>query len=241
MEYYYTEPDNVNKESNVLSLKGFEYKHVVKVLRKKTNEIINVTDGLRNIYICKIVNILRDSVVCEIVETKFNLYEPKVKLRLFISPLRNSDRFEFLVEKAVELGVYEIQPVISKHTIQRADFSGTKMERLQKIMISAMGQSQRCYLPAINNLLSFEEMINATKKLETKYVYYEFAEENKGIIRKLDNAENICIFTGPEGGFDKSEIEQLRNNGWQVRSLGERKLRAETAAILSIFENLNNI
>ncbi len=241
MEYYYTEPENVNIESKLLSIEGYEYRHVVKVLRKKQDDIINITDGLRNIYVCKIVNILRDSVLCEIIETKYNLNEPKVRLRLFVSPLRNSNRFEFLLEKAVELGVYEIQPVISKHTIQQTAFSKTKMERMQKIMISAMGQSQRCFLPAIRNTMTLNDMIISTKKYINKYVYYEFAEYKEGIITKLDNDKNICIFTGPEGGFEKSEIQQLINNSWKVRSLGERKLRAETAAIISIFENLNNI
>ena len=210
-------------------------------MRKKQNDIINITDGLRNIYVCKIVNILRDSVLCEITETKYNLNEPKVKLRLYVSPLRNSDRFEFLIEKAVELGVYEIQTVISKHTLQKEAFSKTKMERMQKIMISAMGQSQRCYLPAIHNTMTLNDMIFKSEKYINKFVYYEYAECKEGIITKLDNDENICILTGPEGGFDESEIQQLTNNGWKVRSLGERKLRAETAAIISVFENLNNI
>jgi len=241
MEYYYTEPGNVIKESNTLTIKGFEYRHIVKVLRKKTDDIIKITDGIRNIYDCKIVNITKDSVLCKIVSTTYNLYESNVDLKLYVSPLRNMDRFEFLVEKAVELGVNEIQPVITKHTIQKSTFAKAKMERLQKIIISAMGQSQRCYLPKMNNIISFEEMIAFTEKYDTKYVYYEFAKGKRGIIRKLDNVENICIFTGPEGGFEEKEIQILLNNNWQVRSLGERKLRSETATMLSIFENLNNI
>ncbi|MFA5011289.1 MAG: RsmE family RNA methyltransferase [Ignavibacteria bacterium] len=241
MEYYYTEPENIDKESKLLLIKGYEYKHLVKVLRKKKDDIISITDGLRNIYVTKIVNIQKDSIQCEITETKYNLNEPKINLRLFLSPLRKSDRFEFLVEKAVELGVYEIQPVISKHSILQTSFSKAKMERLHKIMISAMGQSQRCYLPVLHNTMSLKEMIISAEVYKNKYVYYEYAENKKGIITKLDNEENICIFTGPEGGFDKSEIQQLIENNWQVRSLGERKLRAETAAIISVFENLKNL
>ncbi len=241
MEYYYTEQENIDIENKLLLIKDYEYRHLVKVLRKKKDDIINITDGLRNIYISKIVNIQKESIHCEIIETKHNLNEPKIKLRLFVTPLRNMDRFEFLVEKAVELGVYEIQPVISKYTIQQTSFSKAKMERLHKIMISAMGQSQRCYLPVLHNTLTLKEMITSSETYKYKYVYYEYAENKEGIITKLDNEENICIFTGPEGGFDKSEIQQLIKNDWQVRSLGERKLRAETAAIISVFENLNNI
>lgn len=240
MEYYYTEPQNVNKNSNTLLIQGFEYRHLVKVLRKKANDIIKITDGLRNIYECEIVSITKDTILCSILKTKYNLFEPNIKLRLFISPLRNSDRFEFLIEKAVELGVYEIQPVRTNNTIQKGDFTKARMERMQKIIIGAMGQSQRCHLPIISNTISLKEMLLNTENYENKYVYYEFAEEKRGIIRKLDKDENICIFTGPEGGFDKEEIDLLLSNNWQLRSLGERKLRAETAAIVSIFENLNN-
>lgn len=238
MEYYYTDTENINTVTGKLIIKGMEHRHLAKVLRKTEGENVTVTDGKRNIYECTIVRITKDSIDCSINDVKHNLFEPEVNVRLFVSPLRNQNRFEFLVEKAVELGVYEIQPVITMHTIQKSGFSAAKMGRFKKIIISAMSQSQRCYMPLIHNVIDLNGLIETTHEYDLKYLYYEFAEENQVSKRKFNQSENICILIGPEGGFDKAEIQELLKNNWQLRSLGMRKMRAETAAIVSVFENI---
>jgi len=237
MEYYFTEEKNVDSLNSRLIVEGFEYKHLVRVLRKKEGDTITITDGNRNIYYCKIVEITKDKIVCKIINNDYNLYEPELKLYLFVSPLRNSDRFEFLIEKVVELGVFEIYPVVSKYTVLNNRFSETKMNRLRKIIISAMGQSQRCYLPIIHNTIKFEDILEITKDKFNKIVYYE---HNGNIISNVgkNSTDEIYILIGPEGGFDKLEIDILVYNNWHVESLGKRKLRAETAAIISVFEQL---
>ena len=126
MEYYFTEEKNVDVTNSRLIVDGFEYKHLVRVLRKKLLDNLIITDGNRNIYQCKIVNITKSEIVCDILSKDYNLYEPELKLHLFVSPLRNSERFEFLIEKVVELGVFEIYPVVSKHTVVSNRFSETK-------------------------------------------------------------------------------------------------------------------
>lgn len=239
MEYYYTEPVNINTVSGTLFIKGFEHRHLSKVLRKTSGETITVTDGKRNIYKCTIVRITKDSIECSIDDVKHNLFEPEVNVRLYVSPLRNQDRFEFLIEKAVELGVFEIQPVITNRTVLKSSFSDTKLERFKKIIISAMSQSQRCYMPQINNIIDLDGLIDSSRESDVKYLYYEFAEENQAPKKKFKQSDNICILIGPEGGFEENEIQKLLKNKWQLRSLGKRKLRAETAAILSVFENIN--
>lgn len=239
MEYYFTKKENVNINESTLLIKGFEYKHLTKVLRKSVGDKIFITDGNRNIYECLIVDIKKEIVLCNILKSKYNLYEPEIRVHLFVSPLRNSNRFEFLIEKAVELGVFEINPVITKYTVQKNSVSETKLERFRKIVISAMGQSQRCYLPEINKTIYFEDIFNLTKEFKNKIVYYEFADETKIEISDSIISNDICIFIGPEGGFDNSEIDLLVKNNWKVKSLGNRKLRAETAAIVSVFENIN--
>ncbi|MFA5404721.1 MAG: RsmE family RNA methyltransferase [Ignavibacteria bacterium] len=237
MEYYYTPVSNVDLKNNTLVLDDFEHKHLVKVLRKKIGDSIKITDGLRNIFDCKIVKISGNSIVCEILEKKYNLYEPEINLKLFIAPLRNNSRFEFAVEKAVELGVNSIHPVITEFTISKSSLSETKLDRYKKIIVSAMGQSQRCYLPGFDNVITFENMIISTKDSPNKIVMYEYADSNrKSLIDKSIN--EISLLIGPEGGFSKKEINLLINNKWQVHSLGDRKIRAETAAIVSIFELL---
>lgn len=237
MEYYFTEEKNVDLKNSRLIIDGFEYKHLIQVLRKKSGDLLTITDGKRNIYRCKIVEITKAEITCEILKTEYGLYEPELKIKLFVSPLRNSDRFEFLIEKVVELGVFEIYPVVSKYTVIKNSFSETKMNRLRKIIVSAMGQSQRCFLPSISNTVSFDDMLKITGEMDNKIVYYEHA----GFVR--DNKEHntfneLCVLIGPEGGFDESEIDTLIKNKWQIKSLGERKLRTETAGIISVFEQL---
>lgn len=237
MEYYFTENKNVDIINSCLLINGFEYKHLIRVLRKKVNDNLTISDGIRNIYKCKIVEITKTDIVCEIVSKDYNLYESELMVNLFVSPLRNSDRFEFLIEKVVELGVFEIFPVISKYTVVKDRFSETKMNRLRKIIVGAMGQSQRCYLPLLHNTVTFENFLGITNEKLNKIVYYEHSDNT--IKKQITNSVNeINILIGPEGGFDKDEIEILLKNNWQVESLGERKLRTETAAIISVFEQL---
>jgi 16S rRNA (uracil1498-N3)-methyltransferase len=237
MEYYYTKPTNVDLQNNKLILDDIEHKHLAKVLRKKIGDKLNITDGLRNIFECKIVKITEKYILCDIIDTKFNLYENDINLILYIAPLKNNSRFEFAIEKAVELGASSIQPVITEFTISKSSFSKNKLERFNKIIISAMGQSQRCLLPVFNNVISFDDMLKSTKNELNKIVMYEHAGSE--VKSSLDNTKNeISLLIGPEGGFSKQEINMLINAKWQLHSLGNRKIRAETAAIVSIFELL---
>jgi 16S rRNA (uracil1498-N3)-methyltransferase len=237
MEYYYTPESNIDLNNNTLFLEDFEYKHLVKVLRKKEGDLLKITDGLRNIFDCRIVNISKGRIICDILEKHFNLYEPEAYLKLFIAPLRNNTRFEFAVEKAVELGVSCIQPVITEFTINKSSFSKNKLERISKIIVSAMGQSQRCLLPGFENIISFDDMLESTKSAPNKVVMYEYAQstEKSGIDKQK---KEINLLIGPEGGFSKQEINKLVNSNWQMHSLGDRKIRSETAAIVSVFELL---
>jgi 16S rRNA (uracil1498-N3)-methyltransferase len=238
MEYYFTEEKNVDLVNSHLRIDGFEFNHLVRVLRKKVNDEVTITDGKRNIYRCKIVEITKTDIICGILSREYDLNEPDLMITLFVSPLRNNDRFEFLIEKVVELGVYKICPLVSRYTVVKNSFSETKLNRLRKIIIAAMGQSQRCYLPVINNTVSFDEMLKVTEIMNNKIVYYEHAGENTESEVNTSTKE-LYILIGPEGGFEVDEISKLIKHNWQVKSLGERKLRAETAAIISVFEQIN--
>lgn len=237
MEYYYTPKENV--EGNFLYIRGDEHKHLSKVLRKRIDDEIEVTDGRLNVYKCKIIEIEKDFLKCEILETKHDLNEPLIKTRLFIAQLRNQDRFEFAIEKAVELGVYEIYPVISKYSVSREKLNETKRKRLSKIIISAMSQSQRCFLPVLKESLYFNELIKITGNDENKIVMYEFSGSENKLGDEIKEGY-IDLLIGPEGGFSEEEINELIQNKWKVKSLGKRKLRAETAAMVSLYNILNN-
>lgn len=235
MEYYFADEKNVNKEKNEIIISGFEFKHLVKVLRKKAGDEITLTDGRLNVYRCKIENVYRNELHCKIIDAARELFEPEVSINLFLSPLRNMSRFEFAVEKAVELGVKQIQPVLTKYTIQKNDFSLAKAERLKKIILSAMCQSQRCHLPEFKNAVTISELTELTKNDKCKIVMYEFSSSNESVDSVYIYKE-VDLLIGPEGGFSEDEIELLKNYGWITQSLGKRKLRAETAAAVSVFK-----
>src|SRR5437762_2635394 len=117
MEHYYTQQENIKQNS--LIIKGDEAKHLAKVLRKKPGEVIHVTDGAGNLYNCKISKFGADIIECEILGSSAQLNEPAVNVTLYQSLLKNPARFEFVIEKSVELGINRIQPVITEHVINK--------------------------------------------------------------------------------------------------------------------------
>lgn len=239
MEYYFTERYNIFENTKELVFTGKGYKHLAKVLRKKRGDQIEVTDGELSVYKCEIKSIDKDKIVCTIIRKKFDINESKRNVTLFISHLKNMNRFEMAIEKAVELGVKNIYPVFTEHTVNKKCISSIRLNRLKNIIISAVEQSQRCYLPKIHSSMSFDEMIKTSSSSKQKIVMYESADSKNNLRTEDKKEDETVLLIGPEGGFSKNEIATLNKNNWQVRSLGSRKLRAETAAIVSLYELLN--
>jgi 16S rRNA (uracil1498-N3)-methyltransferase len=233
MEYYYTSKTNI--EQNKLFITGEEAKHLSKVLRKKPGEEIYVTDGERNVYRSEIQSIDRGKIVCRITEKFYNLNEPSVQISLHQALLKNPSRFEFVIEKATELGVYEINPIITENVINKTH---DKTDRWQTIALPAIKQSQRCYLPLVNHPIYFEEAIKSLHKNQIKLIADERQsttniEKVKSILSKNKNA-GVSLFIGPEGGFSQNEIELAKGSGFDIINLGPRKYRSETAAIVAL-------
>jgi len=233
MEYYYTEKKNIDADKNILTIDNFEYQHLVKSLRKRTGDLITITDGELGVYECRIEIIDKEKITCAILKKDFNIFESEKDIHLYIAVLKSSERFEFAIEKAVELGVKYITPVFSERVINKSELSPNKLKRLNQIILSAMGQSQRCFRPILNKTETFSGMLSKTSNSGCKLAMYEFADENEKI-SGLDEQKNIDLLTGPEGGFSDEEISQLKKQNWQVLSLGSRKLRAETAVIAAL-------
>ena len=240
MEYYYTPKYQIYLEKQILYIEDFEYKHLIKVLRKRVGDEINVTDGEGNLYKCRIESITKTKIIASIEETSKDLYELPFNIIACISPLRNPSRFEFEIEKCVELGVKKIIPVVTERTVVKDAFEGTKMERYRKIIITAMGQSMRCVLPEMSNKISLEKLIEQTIDEPNRVVYYEFAKKDEFFKPELIS-NSIFVLIGPEGGFSDNEINLLRSSGWKVNTLGERKVRSETAAILGIYNIIRKL
>ncbi|MBG40296.1 MAG: 16S rRNA (uracil(1498)-N(3))-methyltransferase [Flavobacteriales bacterium] len=199
--------------------------HCISVLRKKINDIINVTDGKGNLYECKIENIIDKKIKLKIINTKNSSLKKKIKLA--VSFPKNRNRIEWMLEKLTEIGVHEIYPIICTNS----ERNKVNANRCEKILISSMKQSLNLFKPILNKILTFNEFINSIK-CEEKYI----AHCNDNFKRKLierSKKNEICILIGPEGDFTNEEIKLSEEMNFKSVSLSNNRLRTETAAIIS--------
>ena len=229
MEYYYTPKHYIS--SATLTIVDDEAKHLGRVLRKQQGEEIFVTDGEGSVYRCKINTMAKELIDCSIIEKLNSPNEPKIKVNLYQSLIKNPDRFEFAIEKAVELGVHTVHPVVTEHVINKTT---NKTERWQSIALAAMKQSQRCVLPKISEPVNFADALVSSKS-ELKLIADEKENDSRISIADIkDSPGTIDLFIGPEGGFTANEAELAVSQGYKILTLGARKFRSETAAIYTL-------
>ncbi len=212
----------------VKSLDLEESKHCVKVLRKQNGDILHLIDGKGNFYEGKITEANHKKCGFEILNTSSE--KPHAfKRHIAISPTKNLDRMEWFIEKSVELGVDEISFLNCYHSERKV----LKLERLEKKAISAMKQSGKASLPILNEMIAFEDFIkNADSSLKClAYVDFENPVHFKDIL-KAD--QETLILIGPEGDFSEKEVETAKSAGFGIVSLGNSRLRTETAGIAAV-------
>jgi 16S rRNA (uracil1498-N3)-methyltransferase len=213
-----------------------ESKHCTKVLRKKAGDKIHITDGKGFLY--EAIITVADPRECrfEIQETKPEA-EKSFSIHIAISPTKHADRFEWFVEKAVELGVDRITVMKCEHT----EHSHFKLDRLEKIAISAMKQSLRLTLPQIEGPIDFKTVVNQGGK-ESKFIGHVDAN-NPGHLKNVARPDSdYLVLIGPEGDFSPNEIELAVSKNFQKISLGSNRLRTETAGLAACHTlNLVNI
>ncbi|MDA3953440.1 MAG: 16S rRNA (uracil(1498)-N(3))-methyltransferase [Bacteroidales bacterium] len=224
MHLFYT-PD---LSSNLYTLNEIESKHCIKVLRLNTNDEIQLIDGKGGFYSAKIIDSNPKKCIVEITDTKKEFGKRNHYLHIAIAPTKNIDRFEWFLEKATEIGIDEITPIICEHSERKS----IKPERLEKIIISAVKQSIKAYKPKLNNLTTYNDFINQNTDCK-KYIAH--CEENKKFQLKniYNKDENALILIGPEGDFSTEEIVQAKQNAFYEISLGESRLRTETAGMVA--------
>ena len=230
MPHFYVNPKNINNNNFVVDNEQFHY--LANVRRFNIGDIINIFDGLGNSFVAKIEKIEKKQISGKIISSKtFQL--PNKKISLYTA-IPQGERFDWLIEKASEIGVFKIVPVIYERSIVK-DFSENKMERYRKISMAASSQSWRADIMQIENPVKFLEILDILKeqKKSLNILPYESEEENNIISLKTSNIKNINIFIGPEGGFDNKEVEIAMNNNFKIVTLGENILRTETAALVS--------
>ncbi|MBI3586480.1 MAG: 16S rRNA (uracil(1498)-N(3))-methyltransferase [Ignavibacteriales bacterium] len=231
MDYFFVDPKDVHGQ--ILIIRGDEYKHLSRVLRKKTGDHIVATDGNDNCYEVVIQSFDRAGAECEILDVKQMVNEPKIDVTLAVSLLKNPARLDFLVEKATELGVRTIVPMNCERTIPKHE----KHTRLEKIALAAMKQCSRSYLPKISVLTNFDALVTHADEYDLRLIPHEKTEQSQfigAVLRHHPKAKSILIMIGPEGGFSDEELAEASNNRFIPISLGPRRLRSETAGISAI-------
>lgn len=204
-----------------------ESKHIVKVLRKKESDKIFITNGLGFLFISEIS--LASDKKCEVKIIEVQEFDkPKYNLHIAVAPTKMNDRFEWFLEKATEIGVQEITPIVCDHSERKV----YKIDRAEKIIQSAMKQSNQFYLPKINEPVSFKEFI-ANTNCEKKFIAHCVETERKQLKDCITPKENYLILIGPEGDFSDNEIELALANDYKAVLLGNTRLRTETAALVA--------
>ena len=229
--------ENQIENDNVI-IKGEDVNHIKNVLRLKENERIQICNkNNHKTYLCNIYNLLQENVICKIQQELEYTTESNVYIHLF-QGLPKAEKMEIIIQKTIEIGISEITPVIMKRCIVKLDEKAKikKLERWQKIAEGAAKQSKRDIIPKINLPLNLQNIYENLKNYDIVLVAYE-DEQNitiKQILKQIHNNEDIkiAIIIGPEGGIEKGEIQNLKENGAKVISLGKRILRTETAPIV---------
>jgi 16S rRNA (uracil1498-N3)-methyltransferase len=203
-------------------------KHVVQVLRMQRKELLQLTDGQGNLITAEIVDAHKKKTTVRITHAQF-IPRPQRSTCIAISLLKNGNRFEWFLEKATELGIHQIIPLLCERT-NRQHF---RYERMQSLLVSAMLQSQQSWLPDFHEPVRFNKFVQEVEASQ-KFIAHCIDEENKKHLRELiDPSLNGVVLIGPEGDFTKEEIELAMQHQFTPVSLGETRLRTETAGIVA--------
>ena len=238
MYHFFAEEGQI-KEGYV-TITGDDVNHIKNVLRMKEGEKIQVSNGKDRDYLCQVTEIGKDQVKAEILESGKAGRELGAKLYLF-QGLPKSDKMELIIQKAVELGAWEIIPVVTRRTIVKLDKKKEegKLKRWNAISESAAKQSGRLVIPTVREVMTLKEAFAYGRNFDKNLIPYEHADnmaETKKLVGQLKDGMKIGIFIGPEGGFEEEEVQGAIEEGIKPITLGKRILRTETAglAVLSI-------
>lgn len=237
MYQFFVEPGQIQEKTIIIT--GSDVNHIKNVLRMKVGEelaVSNGTDGRE--YRCEIVSLEEEQVVCALRFVKEDGLELPSKVYLF-QGLPKADKMELIIQKAVELGAYEVIPVATKRCVVKLEEkkAASKIARWQAIAEAAAKQSKRRIVPRVTEVLSFKEALQKAASMDVKLIPYELAEgmaRTKELINGIGPGQEIAVFIGPEGGFEEAEIQAAVDSGIEPVTLGKRILRTETAGLTII-------
>lgn len=204
-----------------------ESKHIQKVLRKSEGDILKMTNGEGIFFDAEIISATGKSVVIKILNEE--KAEPlPYRLHLAVAPTKLNDRYEWFLEKATEIGISEITPIICEHSERRV----IKKDRYEKIIQSAMKQSLKAHLPILNDAVSFKDFLENVSPSSTRLIAH-CAEGEKQNLKQIQDLTDVIILIGPEGDFSENEIKMAQEQNFTAITLGSSRLRTETAAVVA--------
>lgn len=219
-------PD-LSENSSQVSFTKDECKHIVKVLRKSVGDELHITNGNGWLFTAKILSSDLKSCHAQVVSKTLQPKKP-YQLHLAVAPTKMNDRFEWFLEKATEIGIDTITPIICEHSERKI----INLDRFGKILQSAIKQSNTCYLPKLNDIIPFRDFINHEFKGQ-RFIAHCYETDKKSLKHELKANSDVIILIGPEGDFSVKEIEMAIQNKFITVTLGETRLRTETAAIVA--------
>lgn len=238
MHHFFAEPSQI--QEGRVTIVGTDVNHMKNVLRMKPGEQAEISDGDGLRYLCVLEKFEEETIVFRIEDVEADAAELSSKIYLF-QGLPKSDKMELIIQKAVELGAYEVIPVTTKRAVVKLDEKKAvkKVQRWNTIAEGAAKQSGRSLIPKVHQVLTFSEALTYAQKLDVRLIPYEKArgmEVTRQAVEAIKAGQSVGIFIGPEGGFEEAEVEQAQAAGALPISLGKRILRTETAglAVLSV-------
>ncbi len=202
--------------------------HCIRVLRHRSGDAINVIDGQGGFYTAKIVSVDAKQCSFEIINKTEDYGKRDFNVHIAIAPTKNTDRFEWFLEKASEIGIDEITPLICEHSERRK----INNERCEKILVAAMKQSHRAYLPKLNKLVSLKDFVSTAFANSHLFICH-WEEENEDLKNAYHKGTDVVILIGPEGDFSENEISLAIEKQFIAVNLGANRLRTETAGIVA--------
>jgi len=226
---------NISDKKHILD--ELESKHVSRVLRLQVGDIIHLTDGRGSIFEAKISNDHDKRCEVTIIKEIKDFGKRNTQIHIAIAPTKNINRFEWFLEKATEIGIDKITPLICEHSERTV----IKPDRLKKVLVAAMKQSLKAYLPDLEPSMKFEKFIKGSHN-EQKFIAYVDVSITDHLKDLAETSEDALVLIGPEGDFSKEEVNIAIENGFIPISLGKSRLRTETAGIAAchILNLLNN-
>ncbi|TXD85048.1 16S rRNA (uracil(1498)-N(3))-methyltransferase [Subsaximicrobium wynnwilliamsii] len=225
MQLFYN--PNVSEKDHTIQFSKEESRHMVKVLRKNLGDQLHITNGIGWLFTAEITQADSKNCMAKITHSEFQ-ESHDYKLHLAVAPTKMNDRFEWFLEKATEIGIDSITPIFCENSERRV----VKAERFEKILQSAMKQSLSCYLPKLNVAISFHEFINQDFEGELFIAHCEDTQK-RSLKNTVQPKTRITMLIGPEGDFSTSEIDLAKAKHFKPVTLGNTRLRTETAAIVA--------